>query len=83
MIETNRLTCMPFKAATPMNKKTPYRTHMGMYESIWVRNTLKPMRMDMTRVETRCSLNKWHFLNEQTHSVRLANKKREGLTEHP
>ena len=49
-------TCIPFKADTPMNKKTPYKTAIGIKDRIFAKKTLRPIRIDMSRVVTRCSL---------------------------
>ena len=50
------ITCIPVKADTPINKKTPYKTAIGMYDSTEVKNTLRPVRMDMISVLALCSL---------------------------
>jgi len=39
-----------------MNKNTPYSTAIGIKLNILAKNTLKPIRIDINKVETRCSL---------------------------
>lgn len=46
---------MPPSADIPINMNTPYRTAIGMTAKIFVKKTLKPIKIDIIRVETRCS----------------------------
>ena len=48
---------------TPMNKKTPYNTGMGRRAKTGVIKTLRPVRMAIIRLVTRCSLTpkNWGF----------------------
>ena len=49
------ISCIPLRADTPINKKTPYSTAIGIRDKTLARKILRPISIDITKVVPRCS----------------------------